>query len=137
MRRSQRVRSHTADVIMEASGPDLAACCEEAVAALVELYADTTAAEAQGEHVVAIAAGPPERMLLTLLEEVIFVLDTSDAVPVSVHIHARPGGLDAVLALSSRSSVQPTGAVPKAVSRSELSARAEPSGVRCSFLVDV
>ena len=38
--RGHRNLPHTADVIIEAWGPDLAACAEEAVAALIETYAN-------------------------------------------------------------------------------------------------
>ncbi|HEU5083974.1 MAG TPA: archease [Acidimicrobiales bacterium] len=132
------MRAHTADVILEAFGPDLPACCEEAVAALVELFADAERAELVGSWAASIPAGGPEEVLLALLEEVIFVLDTSDGVPVSARVQQRPdGGLDAVLALASPASVASTGAVPKAVSRSGLEVRTEPGRVGCSVLVDV
>lgn len=38
--RGHRSVAHTADVILEAWGRDLAACCEEATAALTEVYLD-------------------------------------------------------------------------------------------------
>jgi hypothetical protein len=44
--RGHRVLPHTADVIVEAWGPDLVSCCEEAVAGLAALYVDATRAEA-------------------------------------------------------------------------------------------
>jgi hypothetical protein len=53
-----RTLPHTADVILEAWGPDLATCCEEAVAALVETYADSRSVTIVGERAVHVATAP-------------------------------------------------------------------------------
>ena len=129
---------HTADVILEAWGPDFAACCEEAAAALVELYVAPGAAPEVTTRVVHLHAGPAEELLIALLEEVIFTLDTADVVPVGAGVTSSADhGLDVVLQLAERRAVAPTGAVPKAVSRSELKVLPRAHGVRCRFLVDV
>jgi SHS2 domain-containing protein len=135
---------HTADVILEAWGPDLAACCEEAVAALVGTYAVVTrsvgaptAPPIPGE-VVHLAAAPREALLVAVLDEVIFWLDTSRAVPVAAVVsRAADGGLDLRLLLADPDTVAATGSVPKAVSRSNLDLVDEPGRVRCRFLVDI
>lgn len=136
--RGHRLRAHTADVILEAWGPDLAACCEEAVAALVETYADPGAARPVGSHGVHLTPAPDEELVLSVLDEVIFVLDTSGAVPVAAEVRAgEPDGLDLVILLADPHDVQPSGSVPKAVSRSELVVERGPDGVRCELLVDL
>jgi SHS2 domain-containing protein len=56
--RGHRTLPHTADVILEAWGPDLATCCEEAVAALVETYADSQSATVVGERARASPSAP-------------------------------------------------------------------------------
>jgi SHS2 domain-containing protein len=128
---------HTADVILEAWGPDLAACCEQALAALTDLYVEAGAAAVE-ERTVHLDPGPAEALLLGALEEVIFTLDTAAVVPVRTGVRAAAdGGLDLVLALADPQDVVATGAVPKAISRAELDVDVGPARVRCRFLVDV
>jgi SHS2 domain-containing protein len=85
-----------------------------------------------------VRPGPAESLLLELLEELIFTLDTAEAVPVRAEVStAGDGGLDIALILVDPRTVTPTGAVPKAVSRSELEVLSRGGVVRCRFLVDV
>lgn len=139
--RGHRARSHTADVILEAWGPDLASCCEEAVGALVATFVAAAEAGASWHRRVHLAPVPPgseESLLLAVLEEVIFTLDTAEAVPVSAEVSAAgDGGLDMVMALVDRAGVEGTGAMPKAVSRSGLRVDVGPGRVGCTFLVDL
>ncbi len=136
--RGHRVVPHTADVILEAWAPDLAACCEEAVAALASLYVDTAGGEEVDRRSLHLAPGRDDDMLLDVLEAAIFTLDTAEGVPVRAEIGvASDSGLDVALVLADPATVAATGAVPKAVSRSELAVAAGPGGVRCRFLVDV
>lgn len=77
-------------------------------------------------------------MLLEILDELIFVLDTETAVPVDVAVVSGPaGGLDVQLTLAEGHTVTPTGSAPKAVSRSGLSVARHEGVFRCSFLIDV
>jgi SHS2 domain-containing protein len=132
------VLPHTADVMLEAWGPDLAACCEEAVAALAAVYLDATDAAALEHRSLHLPAATGEALLVALLDEVIFTLDTAVGVPVRATVTAAvDGGLDVVLALAAPDDVPTTGAVPKGVSRSELVVDEQPGRVSCRFLVDV
>lgn len=136
--RGHRALPHTADVILEAWGPDLASCLEEAVAALADVFVDARTVEPVERRRVHLRPAPPESLLLEVLEEVIFTLDTAAAVPVQAEVRAAgDGGLDVVLVLVDPATVVPTGGVPKAVSRSELAVHAGGGSVRCRFLVDV
>src|SRR5690606_38479352 len=127
-----QVVPHTADVILEAWGPDVAACCEEAVAALAAVYVDGAGAAQIERRSLHLGAGPTEDLLVDVLEEVIFALDTAEGVPVRAEIgRAGDGGLDVTLVLADAASVTPTGAVPKAVSRSELEVSDDGGQVRC------
>lgn len=137
-RRGHTAHPHTADVILEAWGPDLASCCEEAVAALVGTYVDALDGAPTGECLAHVAPAPDDEVVLAVLDEVIFTLDTAEGVPVRGEVRvAADGGLDVRLALARRDQVHGTGAVPKAVSRSDLHVSRGPDGVRCRFLVDV
>jgi SHS2 domain-containing protein len=142
--RGHRMLDHTADVILEAWGPDLAACCEEAVAALVETYAErgpgtsgSSAARPLGSAV-RLPPASPEELVLRVLDEVVYALDTSPAVPVAATVTPRAdGGLDVELQTVARAVVEPTGSVPKAIARSGLEVVHRPGRVRCRVLVDV
>jgi SHS2 domain-containing protein len=136
--RGHRTLPHTADVILEAWGPDLAACFEEAVMALAEVCVESVAVATVGHHKFRLPAAPDDELLVALAGEVIFLLDTADAVPVAARVRRRDdGGLDVTLVMGARDAVEATGAVPKAVSRSELAVVHDVAGVRCRFLVDV
>jgi SHS2 domain-containing protein len=137
-RRGHRALPHTADVILEAWAPDLATCCEEAVAALVAVYVDAGGARVAERRQVHVPPGSGESLLLAVLDEVIFTLDTAEDVPVGAAVRAADdGGLDLTLILADPQAVTPTGSVPKAVSRSELEVDSQADRVRCRFLVDV
>lgn len=136
--RGHRALPHTADALLEAWGPDLASCCEEAVAALTGLCIDAAAARPVARRTVHVPAGSAASRLVAVLDEVIFTLDTADAVPIGAQVRgAGDGGLDVVLELADRATVMPSGAVPKAISRSELQVDERPGAVRCRYLVDV
>jgi SHS2 domain-containing protein len=125
-------------VILEAWGPDFPSCCEEAVAALVDTFVAVRQDGVVGEHRAHVPAGTPESQLEDVLEEVIFTLDTAEHVPVSAEVRSQTdGSLDVALALADRATVQGTGAVPKAVSRSGLRIERSAGQVRCRFLVDL
>jgi SHS2 domain-containing protein len=129
---------HTADVMIEAWGPDLAACCEEAVAALVETYADAADASIVAERALYVPPAPAGDMVVDLLDEVIFALDVAEGIPIRAGVRAgSDGGLEARLILADPASVEPAGAAPKAISRSGLEVTRGPDMVRCRFLVDV
>jgi SHS2 domain-containing protein len=123
-------------VIVEAWGPDLAACCEEAVAGLVAVYAEAASGGGHDRRRVHVEPAPSDVQLLDLLEEVIFTLDTAVGVPVAAEVvAASDGGLDVTLLLAAGATG--TGAVPKAISRSGLRVDEAGGRVRCRFLVDV
>jgi SHS2 domain-containing protein len=136
--RGHRVLGHTADVVLEAWGPDLASCCEEAVAALVATYTLVQNVTVVGQHPVRLAAGPPDRQVLQLLDEVVFLLDTADQVPVgALVVEADDGELEAHLLLADVAMLEPSGSVPKAIARTGPVVTAGRSAVRCRVLVDV
>lgn len=136
--RGHRSLPHTADVILEAWGPSLAACLEEAAAALADTYVETDRTQVTERVRVRLAANDSEGLLLALLNEMIFRLDTSTAVPVGAEVReSDDGGLDAELLVADGRDIRPAGSAPKAVSHSELRLVQEPGRVWCRVLVDV
>jgi SHS2 domain-containing protein len=124
--------------MLEAWGPDLASCCEEAVAALVGTYAEPARTAASRSVLLHLPPDSAESLLVGVLDEVIFQLDTSQDVPVGAAICvAGDGGLDVTLTFVDRAAVHPTGSVPKAISRSGLVVVSRSDRVWCRFLVDI
>ena len=90
---------------------------------------------------VRVGPGSDESLLLAALDELICALDTSPEVPVGAAVRNDGGDievhLDLDFHLAAPASVEPTGAGPKAISRSGLRVDASPGEMRCSFFVDV
>ncbi|MDH4277833.1 MAG: archease [Acidimicrobiia bacterium] len=137
--RGHRALPHTADVILEAWAPDFGACCEEAISALIAVCIDGSTADIVGEHVLYVPrASSLDSMLLEILDELIFILDTAATLPVRAEAEQQDdGGLKIRLLMALREAVRSTGSVPKGVARSELTVECGPNRVRCAFLVDV
>lgn len=129
---------HTADVAFEAWGPTRAACYEEAVRALVGSFAEPSDAAPEGRWDVDLPPWADDDLLVDLLGEVIYVVDTRGAVPVAVTLRDREdGGLAGRLDLVSIGTVRPSGAVPKAITYHGLAVDGGPDGWRCRVTVDV
>ncbi len=130
-----RLREHTADVIVESWGPTLAACLSEACMGVIETYAENPLPRATVEVRTTIDSADLEA-LEQLLDELIYLLDTEDDVPVACHVSDDDALLTASIGLAPRSRVTPTGSVPKAISRSEMTLDRS-NVVFARFIVDV
>jgi SHS2 domain-containing protein len=128
----------TSDCVIEAWGPDAAACISEALAALVEEFAEVL--DAPSNRVLPLAADPggAEDALVALLEDVIYTVDVFSVVPVRFHLALSEGG-----AVAGDMEVVPVdqvvlvGPMPKAVSYHELAMSAGLDGWRCHVLIEV
>jgi len=114
-RAGYRVLPHTADLIVEAWGPDRETCLEHAVLGLVSSFADTGDGEATGEVPFHLDSGSDEELLVGLLDEVIYVLDVEGAVPVGVDFEPATGTLAGRFHTVAVEAVESIGAVPKAI----------------------
>lgn len=129
---------HTADVILEAWGPDLATCLTEAGRGLIEGFARPVSAARLERRRLEVQAPDAERLLAAWLNELLFIVDTAGVVPISVEVEAATstscsGTYVAVPVTATRQ----IGAVPKSISLSGLEVSNEVSGCRCQVLVDV
>ena len=132
--RGHRALAHTADTIVEAWGPTLDACLEEAVTCLVEGFADITGARAADEVEADLDASSPERLLEEVLEEVIYRLDVSGTVPVTVSVERGR----VTFGLAPLDAVEAIGPEPKAVALSGLSCAVDDEGTwRATATIDV
>jgi SHS2 domain-containing protein len=104
----------------------------------VATCADVSAATPCGWHDLVLPSGREEAAVLALVDEVIFAIDAGEGMPVGAEVTGTTdAGLAVRLRLADRTSVEPTGSVPKAASRSGLAVEHRPDGVRCTVLVDV
>lgn len=112
---------HTADLIVEAWGPTLGDCLEEAVRGMVEQFADTSRVPASETLPVALERASPTDLLLALLEEVVYLLDVLGLVPVAAAVdELEDGGVAGAFEVAPLRAVEVVGAAPKAVARSGL-----------------
>lgn len=138
MTSGHRLSPHTADCVIEAWGPDRAACMAEALVALVEEFACVHEAPTVEVLPVSVEPGPPDDQLVSLLEEVIYTLDVFALLPVRAHLgETEDGGIAGDMEVVPVEHATLIGPVPKAVSYHELSVVKEERGWRCRALIDV
>jgi SHS2 domain-containing protein len=135
--RGHRTLPHTADLRLEAWAATREACLLEAVAGLVDSFADTTRAEPGWTVTADLAASTDEDALVAVLDEVIYRLDTEHAVPVAVDVEPSANGVRVRLQLAAVDGIELTGAVPKAVTLHQLRVTHGPDGWSCGVTVDV
>ena len=119
---------HTADLRIEVWSPSREGCIGEAVLGTVESFLDTSLARAQRIRQCRLTGDRDDDLLLAVLEELTYVLDTAGEAPVDVELEAIPGGVDVKFAMVDASTLPQVGAVPKAVSFNELHLSHGPRG---------
>lgn len=129
---------HTADVMISAWGSTVEDCLAEAVRGLVALVADVRAARPQRLVGFACDPAPESELLVELLDEVIFWLDTEDVVPAAVALaRTTEGGLVGEFGVVPLAEVPVVGAAPKAVTRHGLRWEHTDGQFRCQVVIDV
>jgi SHS2 domain-containing protein len=125
-------------MIVEAWGPTRNVCLEEAVLGLVGAFVDVRGLAPDSHVRLTLEPAEDEEILVALLDEVVYVLDALDAVPVTVSLDEHvDGGVSGWFETVPAASVTITGAVPKGVSRSELHFSRERGRWRCRVEIDV
>lgn len=132
-----RAVPHTADLRIEAWAPTREGCIAQAVRGTVESFLDTASAHPDHTRRVRLTAHSDEDLLVAVLDELVFFLDTDGEAPVDVEIVPVDDSVDVRFAMLDVESVPQVGAVPKAVSLHELALAAGPQGWRCSVTLDV
>lgn len=124
--------------MIESWGPDQAACVAEALAGLVDSFAEVPDVATSKVLPLSAPPGGAEDQLVALLEDVIYALDVFSVVPVRFHLEpTEDGGVAGDMEVVPADRAHPTGPVPKAVSYHELAIGPSPDGWRCRVLVDV
>lgn len=134
-----RLLPHTADCLIEAWGPDRPACVAEALAAMVDAFVEVPDASATKVLPVAAPQGASDAdALVSLLEDVLYVVDVLGVVPVRVHLaETEDGGLAGDLEVVPLARARVVGPVPKGVSYHGLEMGRDEGGWRCRVLLDV
>ncbi|MEV0662761.1 archease [Actinomadura luteofluorescens] len=136
--RGHRGVPHAADLRIEAWGPTRERCVAEAVAGLVESFADVSGVRPSGGIRLDVPPGPDADLLVAVMDEVIYRLDVDGVLVLDAEIAAAPdGGLTARLATGDAAEAEATGAVPKAVSLHELRFGRDARGWSCAVTIDV
>ena len=133
-----RLVPRTAGVIVEAWAPTRSGCLEELVRGVVETFADTRNATATREVRLEVGAALDDDVVAALIADVCHLLDADRLVVVDVALEeAEDGNFDGTFFVAPVDAVLLTGAIPKAVSRSNV--QFAPEGVlwRGRVLIDV
>jgi SHS2 domain-containing protein len=132
-----RTVPHTADLRVEAWAPTREGCIAQAVLGTVDSFLDTSSAHPTRTRRCQLAGHSDEDLLVAVLDEVIYLLDTENEAPIDVELDPTDAGLDVRFAMCDATKLPQIGAVPKAVSLNELCLAAGPEGWRCSVTLDV
>lgn len=132
-----RTVPHTADLRIEAWAPTRDGCIKEAVLGAVESFLDTSSARAQHTRRRRLTGERDDDLLVAVLEEVIYFLDTAGEAPVDIDLQTVDGGVDVGFAMVDAGTLPQVGAVPKAVSLNDLRLSRGGRGWRCSVTLDV
>lgn len=137
LERGHAVRPHTADAIIEAWAPTAAGCYEEAVAAFVDIFADTTSSPAGCVEPFDVGPGQSAELLVLLLEEVLLDAEARGHVPTLTRINVRGDHLVGSFTSVGIEDVDVTGSIPKGVSYQDLEFGRADGGWFCQATVDV
>ncbi|MDT0317262.1 MULTISPECIES: archease [unclassified Streptomyces] len=129
---------HTADLRVSAWGPTREECLTQAVRGVVESFADpSSGARAPRRRHTEIHADDDPELLVALMDDVVYRLDTAGEVPVDVDLDPIPGGLRVAYRMADADDLEPVGAAPKAVTLHDLALGRGPAGWTCSVTLDV
>jgi len=129
---------HTADVRLSAWESTVEGCLAEAVRGLVSIVADLPDLEARRSVPFRLDPAPESELLVELLDEVIFVLDTENAVPVDITVaRNKDGTFVGEFGVVDRADVSVVGPAPKAVTRHDLEFGQDGTDWRCEVTIDV
>lgn len=129
--------SHTADLRIEAWAPSRDGCIRQAVLGTVDSFLDISSARPHRSLSRRLTAGSDDDLLVAVLEEVIFLLDTVGEAPVDLDLQGGGGVAEVNFAMVDARTLPQVGAVPKAVSLNDLRLSHDDNGWRCLVTLDV
>ena len=129
--------SHTADLRIEAWAPSRDGCIRQAVLGTVDSFLDISSARPHRSLSRRLTAGSDDDLLVAVLEEVIFLLETVGEAPVDLDLQGGGGVAEVNFAMVDARTLPQVGAVPKAVSLNDLRLSHDDNGWRCLVTLDV
>ncbi|MFF6814884.1 archease [Streptomyces sp. NPDC012403] len=108
-------------------------CLAEAVAAMVECFADVSGVRPTDVGRIRLDGASDDDLLAALLDEILYRLEEYGQVPVDVEADGTEDGLDVRLAVAALTDVRVTGRMPTAVDWEELRIRPGPYGWTCAL----
>lgn len=135
--RGHRSLPHTGDLCVEAWAPTREECIAEAVRAVVGSFADLTAGASGATRECVVSGADDGRLLVAVLDEVIYRMDAASELPVDVAVTPAPGGVDLRFSMVDSSAALQIGAVPKAVALHGLALAPGSHGWVCRVTLDV
>ena len=133
-----RVVPHTADLIIEAWAPSRLECLEEAARALVQAFARLPEGVVTQPVPVEFEHNGDEALLVSLLEEIMYVVDVLEGIPANVVlVETEDGRVAGFIDVAPLEAVETHGALPKGVSMSDLSFYHDGARWRCRATIDV
>jgi len=137
-RRRYRLLPHTADLLVEVCGSDLASLIETAAEAIFSLLTDRRRVRPTGRRVVVIPPGPPEEQLLLALRRSLALFDADRFLARSASATMESGSVTLTLAGEPADpSRHAAFREIKAVTRHALAVRRDAGGWTARFLLDV
>lgn len=128
---------HRADLRIEAWAPTRDGCIRQAVLGPVGSFLDTSVARPQRTRRRRLTADRDDDLLVAVLDEVIYLLDTAGEAPVDLAPQSADGAVDVSFAMVDASTLPQIGAVPKAVSLNELRFSHGQQSWQCAATLDV
>lgn len=132
-----RTVPHTADIRVEAWAGSRERCVAETVLGAVDSFVDISGAHPTRMHLFQLATGSDDDLLAGVLDEVIYLLETTGEVPVDIELEPIDDTVDVRFATIGAEELPQVGAVPKGVSLHELTLTAGPAGWSSSVILDV
>jgi SHS2 domain-containing protein len=133
-----RVLPHTADLIIEAWGPSRVVCLEEAARALVDSFASIEGVPVTERVPIQLEQGGDEALLVSLLEEIIYVVDVLGGIPTRVTLEeTEDGGISGFIDIAPADVLEIHGSLPKGVSFTDLAFARSDGSWRCHATIDV
>lgn len=135
--RGHAVRPHTADAIIEAWGRTASACYEEAVAAFVDIFADTSACPAGEAVAFDVGPGRPEELLVLLLEKVLLDAEARGHIATVARVELHGDHLVGAFTSVPVEEIDIIGSIPKGITYHDLTFGRTGGSWHCRATVDV
>jgi SHS2 domain-containing protein len=131
------VLTHAGDVTIEAWAPSRSGCLEELVRGVVETFADASNATATRELPFQVGAARDEEVVLSVLDDVYFLLDSDGLVVVDIALNEEDGKLNGTYFVAPVDAVVHSGSAPRGILRSDVKFALDGQTWRGRVIVDV